>query len=375
MIGMGLRPLAWPTARGPLGRPDPAGQLAVADRLAVGDPRQLGPHLPSGSRCRRAPSAGRSRCARRRSTPRAACRLLQHRRHVVGVVAAVAALVGQPEADQHVAVALQHETADRGVAGHGGGGGGCCGHAARPFVVRVGISWCGGGGQRPQVRHGVAPPRAPGLGRGDEVGRVVGQAEGTRRPADAEVGRHERVGVAQRAHGHVLGRPGPDAGQGHERAAAARGVGARVDDDVADARPPRPMPRSACRRPPAWRTRPGRARPARRAPPAWGRDGSAPPSAAGSASPAASTAGRPRCVHPAPTPAGRSRRAPPARSRRLRPARAGRGRAGPRAPRSGSARSASAMATGSASRSSSWRQRATAVVRSRRSASRSSASR
>ena len=64
MIGIGLRPLAWPTARGPVRPAHPAGQLAVADRLAVGNAGQLGPDLRAGSRCRRAPWVRRIPCAR-----------------------------------------------------------------------------------------------------------------------------------------------------------------------------------------------------------------------------------------------------------------------------------------------------------------------
>ena len=64
------------------------------------------------------------------------------------VVASVAAFVREPDADQHVAVALEDEPADRGVEGHGGGGsGGVDGsHAARPFMGGAGISAAAGAG-------------------------------------------------------------------------------------------------------------------------------------------------------------------------------------------------------------------------------------
>ena len=200
-------------------------------------------------------------------------RLLEDGRHVVGVAAPVPPLVGQPDADQHVAVALQDESADRGVEGHGGGGGEGR-HAARPFIGGVGISaWTAWRGQRPQVGHGVAAPRPPALGGAGEARRVVGQAERPRRPADAEVGRHERVGVAQRAHGHVLGRPGPDAREPHQLTAQLERVGARIDDDVAALDRVGQRARAPAAAPPAWRRRPGRARPARPGPPASGRGG------------------------------------------------------------------------------------------------------
>ena len=174
------------------------------------------------------------------------------------------------------------------VAVSGGGG-----HAARPFTS--GESRCGRGGHRPQVGHGVAAPWAPVLGQRVQVRRVVREAERHRRPPDAEVGRHEGIGVAQRPHGHVLRRPGADARERDQGAAQLGRVGPGVDHARPRGRPPRPAPPRRAAGPPAWRRRPGRARPARRARPGVGKRWVTAPTGAGRSSPAASTS-RPATV-------------------------------------------------------------------------------
>ena len=82
--------------------------------------------------------------------------------------------------------------------------------------------------------HGVAAPGAPSFAPGEELGRAVGQTQGPRTPPDAEIRRHERVGVPQCAHGDVFRRPRPDTRQPHERTAQLDEyfAGERTDFDV-----------------------------------------------------------------------------------------------------------------------------------------------
>ena len=280
--------------------------------------------------------------------------------------APVAALVRQPEADQHVAVALEHESADRGVEGHGDGGGGwsCC--------TSFHASWWGSrrgrGRERPQVGHGVAAPRPPALRERRRVGpgRRAGRGHAPPRRMPRSVGmnasgsRSARMATYSAVHG-----PMPGSATSERR--SSRGIGAGVDDDVAalDGLGQRHE------RPAAAGRHGERARLVRRElDERRGRReevGDGCRRARGARHRQPGPAVPPRCGRPPPRPAGRSRRGPPARSRRPSRARAVPDRAGDRRPRSRSAPNASQTATGSASRSSSWRQRATAVVRSRRS--------
>ena len=104
-----------------------------------------------------------------------------------------------------------------------------CPHAARPFMGSRGVAATGIG---PQVCHGVAAPWSPVLGHGAQVRRVVRQAECGGRPADAEVGGHEGIGVAQCPHGDVFRRPRSDARERHQGAPELGRVGPGVDHDV-----------------------------------------------------------------------------------------------------------------------------------------------
>jgi hypothetical protein len=70
------------------------------------------------------------------------------------------------------------------------------------------------------------------LGQGTQVRRVVRQSERHGRPADAEVGGHEGVGIAQRPHGDVLRRPRSDARERHQGASELGRVRPGVDHDL-----------------------------------------------------------------------------------------------------------------------------------------------
>src|ERR1700722_3190922 len=65
----------------------------------------------------------------------------------------------------------------------------------------------------PQVLDGVGPPRPPGGRARGEGSGSGGQPERRRGHADAEVGRDERIRVAERSHGDRLDRPGTEPGQ------------------------------------------------------------------------------------------------------------------------------------------------------------------
>ena len=127
----GVLSVGLPDGARPLGSPDPTRQHAVADRLAVGDARQLRPDLlleRGAVELHRdvefGPLPGEVFLELRR-------RVLEHRRRIVPRGPRHARLAGQPDPDQHLPVALQDEAPDRGRQRHGEGG---CGHAAsRPF--------------------------------------------------------------------------------------------------------------------------------------------------------------------------------------------------------------------------------------------------
>jgi len=74
------------------------------------------------------------------------------------------------------------------------------------------------GAGRPEVLHRVGPPRLPGPGGPDQRGRGRRQPERHGCGPDAEIGRHERVPVAERPHRHGLDRPRADPRQGQQRA-------------------------------------------------------------------------------------------------------------------------------------------------------------
>ena len=122
---------------------------------------------------------------------------------------------------------------DRGVPGEGGDG-----HQALLGRAGAGVGGGSGGwgvwrageerghGERPQVQHGVGPPRAPAGG-----GVGVGAAEGGERLPQGEVAGQPDVGVGQAAQPDERRRPRPDAGDGEQRAPGLLAVGAGVEGD------------------------------------------------------------------------------------------------------------------------------------------------
>ncbi len=81
--------------------------------------------------------------------------------------------------------------------------------------------------------QGVGAPGAPGLGTRGE-GRAVGWPSRQRCGSThrGDVGGQEAVGVAERPHEDVVGRPRPDAGERDQPGPRLRAVGAAVEDDV-----------------------------------------------------------------------------------------------------------------------------------------------
>ena len=283
----------------------------------------------------------------------------------------VASLVRQPDADQYVAVAFEYEAADRGVVGHGDGAwwSSCC----TSFRCRVGIwvsrrraaptdgpsrscatgrqpsvtatSWAGSSG-RPGASAPRRMPRSVGMkASGSRSARMATySAVHGPMPGSATSERRSSSGSAPAS---ITTSPSSTAcGQRAQGAATARRHGKRAGVALGQLH--------ECRRvsgrdgSPRRRRRAGLAcrlhQPARHGAGPGDRDLLADDGAHGELEPL----GRPG--HPPAGSRGPGRRSPARR------------------------RNASQTATGSASRSSSWRQRATAVVRSRRSESTSSPS-
>ena len=237
---IGFLPLARPTARDADGWPIWSASCAVGDRLAVGDGLQGGPDPALEQRCP-------SRASGRSKSVSSAV-------EVLAAAGAAAAANGSPPGRRAAPNAArrggrcrcssmyrpvrappcrdQGERADRAV--H---------HGVRPVPGRVTrrhagmhrlASWTGrlpgrivgghpvdgvvAGG--PQVLDGVGAPGPPGGGAPGQRGGRGGQAERPRRRPDAEVGRGERVRVAEPAHGDRL-----DASTGRARAARPAGPG------------------------------------------------------------------------------------------------------------------------------------------------------
>src|SRR2546426_162299 len=69
---------------------------------------------------------------------------------------------------------------------------------------------------RPHRHDGVRAPRAPALGSRSDLPERRQPPAGSERTPHAEVAGGERVGLAERAHGHVMGRPFADAREGRE---------------------------------------------------------------------------------------------------------------------------------------------------------------
>ena len=78
----------------------------------------------------------------------------------------------------------------------------------------------------------VCAPRSPLLGDVGDVFRGGGSSEPGECPLDAEVGGEECVGVAEGAHGYVLGGPRPDAWNRHQPRADLVAIAAGIDDDL-----------------------------------------------------------------------------------------------------------------------------------------------
>ena len=77
------------------------------------------------------------------------------------------------------------------------------------------------------------PARAASVPRTRQRGGVGGQAETAGGAAEAEVGREEGVGVTDRPHGDVRGRPPAHAGDGEQAFFDFPLIRARVDDQLA----------------------------------------------------------------------------------------------------------------------------------------------
>src|SRR3954452_7768464 len=95
--------------------------------------------------------------------------------------------------------------------------------------VRGGV---GDGGHEgvPEMHERVGAPRPPPLAVGDDLVRLVAQVgDGA---ADSYVGGQEHVGVTEGAHGDVVRRPRTDAGEGEQRGAYFSAVPAPVECDV-----------------------------------------------------------------------------------------------------------------------------------------------
>src|ERR1700710_1795216 len=84
------------------------------------------------------------------------------------------------------------------------------------MVHMSGLLWLGLGGVegRPEVHEGVRAPRPPPPAQ--LLGVFSRPAEVGERAADTDVGGKKDVGVAERAHRDVSGRPRPDAWQGQQ---------------------------------------------------------------------------------------------------------------------------------------------------------------
>ncbi len=179
------------------------------------------------------------------------------------------------------------------VRGGGAGGGGA--HAARPFAGGVGMA-CGRGGQRPQVDHGVAAPRAPAFGqrpRGGPGRRAGPRACAARRMPrsvgmNASGSRSARMATYSAVHG-------PMPGQRHQRRGAARRGRRPGRSRRRRARPPRPAPTRARRRPAGMAKAPGSRAASSASAAGVGKRWVIAPSAPGSGSPAACTS-RPATV-------------------------------------------------------------------------------
>ena len=84
----------------------------------------------------------------------------------------------------------------------------------------------------PQVHQGVGAPGAPGRRAALGGGGVARDPEPVEAVPDTEIGGQEDIGVAERAHADVAGRPRADAGHGLQRGVHLVAVGPAVEVDL-----------------------------------------------------------------------------------------------------------------------------------------------